>query len=98
MDKMREEFEDWFFCTYHENKSKHHRAHVFAINHDGTYQCKDCERSWIGWVASRAALCVELPKITDFAKDSRGARDVLNFEFAVECVARELNDVGVRHE
>ena len=61
MDKMREEFEAWFFCTYHENKSKHHRAHVFAINPDGTYQCKDCERSWIGWVASRSALFVELP-------------------------------------
>lgn len=51
-----------------------------------------------GWKASRAALCVQMPKITDFARDSSGARELLNFEFAVECVARELDDAGVRYE
>lgn len=87
MDKMREEFEAWAIncdlCT-------------FAVGDE--YKYMTTEWAWRAWEASRAALCVELPKITDFAKDSRGAREVLNFEFAVECVARELNDVGVRYE
>ena len=86
MDKMREEFEGWFFCTYHENKSKHHRAHVFAINPDGTYQCKDCERSWIGWVASRAALCVKLPE------------NCKGMALTVDEFRAQLDTAGVGHE
>lgn len=96
MDKMREEFESWFLIVS--------GVDVFSDRDGDAYKCEDDESTrylcgiWLSWKASRSSLCVELPKITDFSKDSRGARDVLNFEFAVECVARALNDVGVRHE
>lgn len=98
MDRMREEFEAW-----HTEQCKADgmdwRDLSSELDRDGDgYVYTGAQYSWRAWKASRAALCVELPKITDFAKDSRGSREVLNFEFAVECVARELNDVGVRHE
>ena len=90
MDKMREEFEAWCASIGFTLKPN-------AFD-NGDYAMGYGWEEWNAWQASRAALRVELPRITDFAKDSRGAREVLNFEFAVECVARELNDVGVRHE
>ena len=92
MDKMREEFEAWISHYIGESWLKPDPVRAGEYFDNGT------QSMWESWQASRAALCVELPKITDFAKDYRGAREVLNFEFAVECVARELNDVGVRHE
>lgn len=91
MDKMREEFEAWYGEQFKYSDKK-------LTSHGETYLSPFVGGLWSAWQASRAAMRVELPRIADFAKDSRGAREVLNSEFAVECVARELNDVGVRHE
>ena len=52
MDKMREEYEAWFCSTMEMD------LHRFA---DG-YLCHDTNRGWMAWKASRAALCVEIPK------------------------------------
>lgn len=95
MDKMREEFEAWCCKRGYTLKPAETNCGVII---EGAYGYPRVQLAWESWQESRSALCVELPKITDFAKDYRGAREVLNFEFAVECVARELNDVGVRYE
>ena len=98
MDKMREEFESaWAESRCDDDGVIGNKPTRSTVNAD-CYSGGAAQFAWVWWQMSRASLCVELPKITDFAKDSRGAREVLNFEFAVECVARELNDVGVRHE
>lgn len=95
MNKMREEFEAWCCKRGYTLKPAETNCGIII---EGAYGHPRVQLAWESWQGSRSALCVELPKITDFAKDSSGAREVLNFEFAVECVARELNDVGVRYE
>ena len=97
MDRMREEFETWVKSYAEKIKYKYMDRVLLRDSADG-YLSTWVDSTWIGWKASRAALCVQMPKITDFARDSSGERELLNFEFAVECIARELNDAGVRYE
>ena len=59
MDKMREEFEEWFCSTIPYPIAK---ASWFAVMEDGDYIITDVQAAWAGWKASRAALCVELPE------------------------------------
>jgi len=59
MDKMREEFEEWFCSTIPYKIAK---ESWFAIMEDGCYIITDVQAAWAGWKASRAALCVELPE------------------------------------
>ena len=66
MDKMREEFEDWW-------RSEGHSG--FAINSSGNYIFSHTKTAWISWKASRAALCVELPRCWN--DDQRDYRDEL---------------------
>lgn len=58
-EKMREEFEAWFCSTMPYKIAK---ESWFAIMDDGDYIITDVQAGWAGWKASRAALCVELPK------------------------------------
>ena len=57
MDKMREEFEQWF-----EDDSFPLEANWFKKDDDGDYCLTSTDFAWQGWKASRAALCVELPE------------------------------------
>ena len=59
MEKMREEFEEWFCSTIPYKIAK---ESWFAIMEDGCYIITDVQAAWAGWKASRAALCVELPE------------------------------------
>ena len=59
MDNMREEFETWFCGTIPYKIAK---ESWFAVMDDGDYIITDVQAGWAGWKASRAALCVELPK------------------------------------
>lgn len=59
MEKMREEYEAWFCSTMPYKIAK---ESWFAILDDGSYIITDVQAGWAGWKASRAALCVELPK------------------------------------
>ena len=59
MDKMREEYEAWFCSTIPYKIAK---ESWFAVMDDGDYIITDVQAGWAGWKASRAALCVELPK------------------------------------
>lgn len=56
MDKMREEFEQWF-----EDDSFPLEANWFKKDDDGDYCLTSTDFAWEGWKASRATLCVELP-------------------------------------
>ena len=59
MDKMREDYEAWFCSTMPYKIAK---ESWFAVMDDGDYIITDVQAGWAGWKASRAALCVELPK------------------------------------
>lgn len=53
-DRMRAEFEDW---------AKVQLGGSMAIREDdGCYRDYDIENAWLGWQASRNAVCVHLPK------------------------------------
>lgn len=76
MDKVREEFEAWAIncdlCT-------------FAIGDEYKYMAT--EWAWRAWKASRAALCVELPRCWN--DEQRDYRDNM---------VDRLDDVGVSHK
>lgn len=59
MNKMREEFENWFCSTIPYKIAK---ESWFAIMDDGDYIITDVQAAWSGWKASRESLCVTLPR------------------------------------
>lgn len=89
MDKMREEFEAWFCSTIPYQIAK---SSWFAIMDDGDYIITDVQASWAGWKASRAALCVELPKTPDF---SASDEPDLAFEWGVDVMKDLIESAGV---
>ena len=62
MDKMREEFEVWYWAKLHGDRNVSLRRVVFNKTSDGSYCGLKCNTSWNAWKASRAALRVELPE------------------------------------
>ena len=78
--KMLEEFEAWWRATMNIIEMDLHR---FA---DG-YSCHETNRGWMAWKASRAALCVELPK--QYSTDSIGSA------YCVDAVIDSLDSAGV---
>ena len=61
MDKMREEFEAWYWAKLHGDRNVSLRRVIFNKTSDGSYRGLKCNTSWKAWKASRVALCVELP-------------------------------------
>ena len=62
MDKMREEFEAWFWNEFHKDSDVElYWPSVFVTTVNGDYRGMACYAYWTVWKASRAALCVELP-------------------------------------
>ena len=59
MEKMREEFEAW--CSSHGYTLKPAETNCGVII-DGKYGNQRVQIAWDAWQASRAALCVNLPK------------------------------------
>ena len=75
-DKMREEFETWFDSKHKtENESLN-----FAIR----------EAMFDAWKASRAALCVEIPK--QYSTDSIGSA------YCADAVIDSIDRAGVRYK
>ena len=63
MDKMREEFEAWFWNEFHKDSDVElYWSSVFVTTVKGDYRGMACYAYWTVWKASRAALCVELPQ------------------------------------
>ena len=87
-DKMREEFEAW---------AKPIGFDVDYIYADDAFKCycftatQNAFDAWkSGWQASRAALCVELPK--QYSTDSIGSA------YCVDAVIDSLDSAGVRYK
>ena len=59
MDKVREEFEAW--CSSHGYTLRPAETNCGIII-DGQYGNQRVQIAWDAWQASRAALCVNLPK------------------------------------
>ena len=87
MDKMREEYEAWFCSTIPYKIAK---ESWFAVMDDGDYIITDVQAGWAGWKASRAALCVELPK--QYSTDSIGSA------YCVDAVIDSLDAAGIRYK
>ena len=86
MDKMREEYEAWFCSTMPYKIAK---ESWFAVMDDGDYIVTDVQAGWAGWKASRAALCVELPK--QYSTDSIGSA------YCVDAVIDSLDSAGISY-
>ena len=91
MDKMREEFEAWFWNEFHKDSDVElYWSSVFATTVNGDYRGMACYAYWTVWKASREALCVELPK--QYAPDSIGSA------YCVDAVIDSLDSAGVRYK
>ena len=77
-DKIREEFEEWFHneCCHGCGKANYGSVVTMA--------------AWKAWQASRAALCVELPKTTEH----ESMDNLVN----IKHVKQSLDDAGVRYK
>ena len=84
MDKIQQEFKAWAI-EHHFSTTKKPDGKSYA--HDST-MC-----AFEGWKASRAALCVELPKVI-----MAGEIDCSSHVFEVMDVIVELNDSGVSYK
>jgi len=93
MEKMREEFEAWYWAKLHGDRNVSLRRAVFNKTSDGSYRGLKCDTAWCAWKASRAALCVELPKVI-----MAGEIDCDAHVFEVMDVIVELNDSGVSYK
>ena len=88
MNKMREEYEAWFCSTMPYKIAK---ESWFAVMDDGDYIIMDVQAGWAGWKASRAALCVKLPRQT--------------YDYDLDCdtmiahhVGKALDAAGIRYK
>lgn len=65
VDKSREQFEKWF------SKGYSCIAKLFRLNSEGEYENLTIRASWRAWQASRAAIEIDLPDITDKTYQSK---------------------------
>ena len=77
MDKMREEFESWAMSD----------MGYMCVRVGGGYKDDYMNTAWLSWQASRAALCVQMPRCCNEEQDSYR----LN-------VIDSLDDEGVSYE
>lgn len=87
MDKMREEFEAWF-----EADSMPLESNWFKKDDDDDYDHMPTYYAWRAWQASRAALCIELPKTPSF---SASDEPDLAFEEGVDVMKDLIEAAGV---
>ena len=77
MEKMREEFESWAMSD----------MGYMCVRVGGGYKDDYMNTAWLSWQASRAALCVQMPRCCNEEQDSYR----LN-------VIDSLDDAGVSYE
>ena len=88
MDKMREDFEEWWIKNMNAIEMDLHR---FG---DG-YSCHETNRGWMAWQASRVALCVVLPEVRVL---DGGRIAEIGYELAVDDFELALDSAGVRYK
>ena len=89
-DKMREEFEAWYWGLYGACHALSINE-VFSVDSFGVYALMMPRVAYEAWKASREALCVELPK--QWFDDGLGC-DLME----VNHVADALDAAGVRYK
>ena len=90
MEKMREEFEAWYWSIYEKSHSLT-RNEVFSRNSFGDYELGVTRVGFAAYCqgAKRAALCVELPNWRD---DGRG--EAMYYE---SDIIKALDAAGIRY-
>ena len=86
MEKMREEFEAWYWAKLHGDRNVSLRRAVFNKTSDGSYRGLKCDTAWCAWKASRSALCVEVPE------------NCKGMALTVQELHRELDKAGVSYK
>ena len=91
-DKMREEFEAWYSKELGFREDNPDRMFSMFCDDGETheYYRLGVRTAWLAWKASRAALCVELPK--QYSTDSIGSA------YCVDAVIDSLDAVGIRYK
>ena len=93
MEKMREEFEAWYWGIYGPCHAMSINE-VFSVDPFGVYSVMMPRVAYEAWQASRAALCVELPKTPFF---SASDEPDLAFELAIDITKEALDAAGIRY-
>ena len=88
-EKIREEFESWYWAKLHGDRNVSLRRAVFNKTSDGSYRGLKCDTAWCAWKASRAALVVELPGAIWCS---------LAYHEAINDVKEALDDAGVGYK
>ena len=81
-DKMREEFEAWYINEGYGDRR--------PTRHLEGYAAPNVNDMWLSWKASRASLCVELPKTTEH----ESMDNLVN----IKHVKQSLDDAGVLYK
>jgi hypothetical protein len=89
-EKMREEFEVWAVSQAASMKYSFPED-ATQINGLGDYAIVWVQGAWLGWQASRAALCIELPSLT-----SEHDREDVHYNMAVSNCREAIESTGVR--
>lgn len=95
MDKMREEFEGFYesYMLGEGRRIEYIKNEVASFKLErNKYGYSDAQEFWVVWQASRAALCVKIPK----RGEASAFGDYVVFD--ADVVRAILDDAGVRHE
>ena len=89
MEKMREDFENWVITR---NVCIKYGAKL-RMCPDGSYYDYRINDRWLAWKASRAELCVELPKNPYFSTSDEA---VSAFEYGIDVMKELIEANGVK--
>ncbi|WP_454911151.1 hypothetical protein [Stutzerimonas chloritidismutans] len=90
MDKMREQFEEWYLAQYYEGDEQC-GLEWLSTEPCGGYRYAEPAKQWRVWQASRAALVVELPNCFEtYGYSAEVAR------VATDCCADAIEEAGIR--
>lgn len=98
MDKMREDFEKWFYdnaglkCKFDSYGNAY--VTIKSKTTGDTIVNTSCCIAWQSWQASRSALCFKFPDPRETDSSGLECYD----EHWREDIEDALNDIGVRHE
>lgn len=84
-EKMREDFEEWFY-----EYSLPCEGDWFRMDSRGDYDSPSTHDAWMAWQASRAALVVELPSLENGLIHPFDGSSMI-----VDAVANQLDAAGV---
>ena len=93
MDKIREEFEAWYWGIYGPCHALSINE-VFSVDPFGVYSVMMPRVAYEAWKASRAALCVELPEVRVL---DGGRIAEIGYELAVDDFEEALDAAGIRY-